>query len=312
MNIVFFGTPDFASPFLKELIEDKDINVLSVIAQPDKPSGRGGKLKTPSTIELAQKHGIETYQFKSLKSENAFNQLSTFDADLFIVVAYGKLIPKSILDLPKKGCVNVHPSLLPEYRGPSPMQWAIKEGDDTTGVSIMLLDEGMDTGPLLSFETIELDGKETYTTLQQKVHAIGPKLLTSTMKRYLAQEIHPAAQVGEASLTSLLSKEDGHIDWQKSSVEIERMSRAFTPWPGIWSMWNREDKPMRLKFLSLKVHDTSPELAPGQIYQQEGRLFIDTANGSLEILKIQPEGKPAMDAKAFMTGYGDIDGSILT
>src|SRR3989338_4529192 len=213
IKIVFFGTPDFSVPFLKELILDSDIKVVCVVTQPDKPSGRGGQLNPPSVKILAEAEQIPVLQPSSLKTDQEIEKkLHALHADLFVVVAYGKIIPKQILKIPANGCLNVHPSLLPQYRGPSPLQWAISEGEAQTGVTIMLLDEGTDTGPLLASELITLDAEETYDSLVKKVHLIGPRLLVSTLKRYLRNEIILLIQdESKATMTRLLAKEDGHV-----------------------------------------------------------------------------------------------------
>ena len=315
MKVVFFGTPEFSKPFLQALIDDEKIEVASVYCQPDKPVGRGGKL-TPSPVKLlALDHNIQVNTPKSLKKDpDVTSTLKEFDADLFVVVAYGKILPADILDIPKMGAINVHPSLLPRHRGPSPMQGAIEQGDTVTGVSIMLLDEGMDTGPLLAFETIDLDEYETYTSLEKKVHLHGPQLLTETLHRYIAGQIEPSEQNEEkATLTHLLHREDGHVVWSQTMGEIERKSRAWEKWPGLWSMWDRSRGVcLRVKLLEIRPVDFVADVPPGTITTREGRLFVDCSNGTLEILQIQLEGKPKMNAGAFIQGYPDISEALLT
>jgi methionyl-tRNA formyltransferase len=314
MKIVFLGTPAFAVPFLNQLIQDPDTDVLAVVAQPDKPSGRGGKLTPPATKVVAQEHGISVLQPTSLKKDpTIMEELRALNADAFVVVAYGKIIPAQILEIPRLGCINVHPSKLPLYRGPSPMQWAIKEGDVSTGVSIMLLDEGMDTGPILAFESLELDADETYPTLQSKVHEIGPKLLVNTLKRYEGGEITPAPQDdAQASISKLLSRDDGHLDWNMHLATIDRLHRAFMPWPGTWSVWNRDGKELRVKLLSMRPADFRANVPPGTVVAKDEKLFVDCADGTFEISELQLEGKPKMKPSDFIRGYADIDGAILS
>lgn len=314
MNIVFLGTPAFAVPFLDALVQDPDTNVLAVVAQPDKPTGRGGVLTAPATKQFAQQHNIPVLQPNSLKKDPTIvDELQAFEADAFVVVAYGKIIPAQILGIPRLGCINVHPSKLPLYRGPSPMQWAIKEGDVSTGVSIMLLDEGMDTGPILAFESLELDADETYPSLQSKVHAIGPKLLLDTLKRYEGGQITPAEQDDSlASISTLLSREDGRIDWSQSLANIDRLHRAFIPWPGTWAVWKREKQELRLKLLSLRPADFHADVPPGTCVIKDDKLFVDCSDGTMEILELQLEGKPKMKSHDFIRGYADIDGVVLT
>lgn len=314
MKIVFFGTPAFSVPFLEHLIADPEIEVVGVVTQPDKPSGRGGEM-TPSSIKTtAQNTGIPFFQPPSLKTDQEIGKtLANLDADFFVVVAYGKIIPKAILDIPKRGCINVHPSLLPRWRGPSPMQWAIAEGDPTTGVTIMLLDEGMDTGPLLASEHLTIDAEETYETLVSKVHEIGPRLLSETLKRYEKGEIIPLKQdETHATMTRLLEKKDGHVNWSQTMAQIDQKHRAYSAWPGTWTCWKR--KPgvcLRLKLVSIRAVDLRVDAPQGMVTLKEGRLFVDCTDGTLEILEIQPEGKRKMKASAFIAGYGDIGQAVM-
>lgn len=312
MKIVFFGTPQFATPFLRTLIHDEGFEVAAIVTQTDKPVGRKGELKPPAVKTEGEEHGVPVLQPESLKNDAIAAELAELKADAFVVVAYGKLIPKNILDIPPLGCINVHPSLLPKYRGPSPMQWAIAEGDSVTGISIMLLDEGMDTGPVLAFETIELDGDETYTSLQSKAENHGPRLLLETLKRHNEGAITPVPQNdADASVTRLLKREDGRVDWSEPMTLIERKSRAYAPWPGLWSVWKRGDEEIRLKFHALSPSDDKNDLSPGTVLIKNNRLFVDCADGTLEMLEIQPEGKPKMTAEEFLKGYSDVSGAVL-
>lgn len=315
MRVVFFGTPAFSVPFLEHLVHDPEVDVVGIVTQPDKPAGRGGQL-TPSPIKvLARVAAIPLFQPTSLKADASIAEtLTRLEADFFVIVAYGKIIPKLILDIPKRGCINVHPSLLPRWRGPSPMQWAIAEGDSTTGVTIMLLDEGMDTGPLLASEHVTIDAEETYSSLVQKVHEIGPRLLADTLKRYEKGEIIPLKQdESQATTTRLLEKEDGHINWSETMGQIERKHRAYQEWPGTWACWERTPGIcLRLKFLKIRPVDFRADAPRGMATVNNGRLFVDCADGTLEILEIQPEGKPVMAARSFTAGYAQIDGALLS
>jgi len=315
MKIVFFGTPAFSVPFLAELIRDPEIQVVGVVTQPDNPVGRGGDV-TPSPIKmLAHEAVIPVFQPASLKTDRHIGKiLHDLGADFFVVVAYGKIIPKAILDIPKLGNINVHPSLLPRHRGPSPMQWAIAQGDATTGVTIMLLDEGMDTGPLLASEHLTIDADETYETLVTKVQEIGPQLLTSTLKRQAAGEITPLIQdENKATITRLLEKEDGHVDWSQTMAQIDQKHRAYHAWPGTWMCFERKKGVcMRLKINTLQPIDFRADVPRGMVTIKEDRLFVDCQDGTLEILEIQPEGKPKMKASAFIQGYPDIDRVMMS
>ncbi|MBI4438057.1 methionyl-tRNA formyltransferase [Candidatus Uhrbacteria bacterium] len=314
MRIIFFGTPAFSVPFLQTLIDDPDMEVVAVVSQGDKAAGRGGTVQ-PSTIKtLALAHSIPVLTPASLKTDMSITeQLTDLRADAFVVVAYGKLIPKTILDLAPLGVVNVHPSLLPRHRGPSPMQWAIAAGDAISGVTIMRLDEGMDTGPVLSFETIELDAEETYTTLARKVQAVGAPLLLSTLKRHGRSEIVPLRQDdSKATLTRLLERKDGHADWTKPMAEIERLARAYNEWPGLWCLWTRGgQEPQRLKLTTIRPADFVADVSPGTVTIKDDRLFVDCQDGTLEILELQPEGKSKMPARAFIQGNREIQNAQL-
>lgn len=315
MKIVFFGTPTFSVPFLEYLIRDSEIEVVGVVTQPDKPAGRGGDLTPPPVKIMAQTAVIPFFQPSSLKTDQHIGKiLQDLDADFFVVVAYGKIIPKAILDIPKRGCINVHPSLLPRHRGPSPMQWAIAQGDSTTGVTIMLLDEGMDTGPLLASEHVTIDAEETYSSLVRKVHEIGPRLLDETLKRFERGEIIPLRQdEAHATLTRLLDKEDGHVMWSQTMAEIDQKHRAYNEWPGSFISWERKKGVcLRLKVISMRPVDFVTDVPQGVATVKEGRLFIDCKDGTLEITEIQPEGKPKMKASAFIQGYPDIAGAMMS
>lgn len=313
-RILFFGTPAFSVPFFEGLIKDPLFEIAAVITQPDRPAGRSGMPTPPAVKIAAEAHGIPVWQPTTLRTSEVAERMKAFGAELFVVVAYGKLIPAEILAIPPRGCVNVHPSFLPEYRGPSPMQWAIMQGDDQTGVSIMLLDEGMDTGPLLATESITIDGEETLRTLSQKVHKRGVPLLIDTLHRYIHGEITPIHQAPtSASPTRLLTREDGHIDWQTwSAVEIDRRLRAFEGWPGAWTSWSRAGKDVRIKLLQVSLKDVEAKHPPGFVYREDGSLCVDTIDGTLILEKVQLEGKPAQDVEALLPGYPDLIGTTFT
>ncbi|TAK03737.1 methionyl-tRNA formyltransferase [Patescibacteria group bacterium] len=313
MKIVFFGSPELAVPFLAALKADPAFEVVAAVTQPDKPSGRGKTMSAAPVKETATRLGIPVLPFVSLRKDPAAAEaLRALGADLFVVVAYGKLIPKGILELPRLGCVNVHPSLLPKHRGPSPMQYALAQGDPTTGISIMSLDEGMDTGPILAFESIGVDDVETLPSLSAKVMRLGPPLLVSTLKRLAKGEIVPMPQHdAKATVTKLLEREDGHLDWAKPVAEVERLVRAYLGWPGTFAVWTRNGSPLRLKVLSARPTDLRADFPPGTVRVADGRLLVEAADGTLEILALQPEGKAAMTAAQFLSGYSDINGAVL-
>jgi methionyl-tRNA formyltransferase len=311
MKIVFFGTPDFSVPFLQALMSEPTFDIAAAVSQPDKPSGRGKTVEPTPIKVVANSVGIQVLQPATLRSTEAIEALSALEADIFVVVAYGKIIPQTVLDIPKLGCLNVHPSLLPKYRGPSPMQTAIASGDAATGVTIMLLDAGMDTGPILSFVNIALDADETLASLEKKVQEQGAPFLVETIKRYAGGEITPLPQdESRATVTKLLEREDGRVNWTETMAAIERKSRAYQPWPGLWTVWQRAE-PLRLKILRVVPSDFKADLPSGTVTTKNGRLFVDCSDGTLEILELQPEGKPAMPTAAFLAGYSDVSGAVF-
>ncbi|MCH8049628.1 methionyl-tRNA formyltransferase [Patescibacteria group bacterium] len=311
MKIIFFGTPEFAKKFLASLHEDEDIFVSAVVCQPDKPVGRRQVLTSSPTKAYALEHDIPILQPETIKNNQELqDRLRSFDVEAFVVVAYGRIIPKSILDIPKIGSLNVHPSLLPKYRGPSPIQSAIASDDRETGITIMLLDDEMDHGPILAQEKIEIDGQATAATLREKVNEIGAPLLIKTLKDYAAGKIELKEQDHDkATYCKILTRQDGIIDWDKPAKVIERKIRAYTPWPGTTTTWN--DK-------TLKIHkavipsEVEGFLRPGEVKITDNRFLIGTGTTSLEILEIQPEGKQKMPANAFLNGYKEVDGAVLS
>lgn len=308
IRVVFFGTPEFCVPFLRAMAADPSVEIAAVVTRPDEEAGRGRRPVAPPVKRAAETMGIPVFQPATLRSNEALETLALAKADVFVVFAYGKLIPGNVLGIPPLGCVNVHPSLLPRYRGPSPMQSAIRNGDAETGITIMKLDEGMDTGPILASITVGIDENETLATLTRKVEEQGPSLLVDTLVRYAAGEIVPLPQdETRATACKLLTREDGHIDWTKSMAEIDRTVRAYSGWPGTWAVWNG----MRLKIHEVSPSDFTADLAPGTVRAKDGRLFVDCADGTIELRIVHPEGKPAMTAGSFLNGYLAIDGATL-
>lgn len=286
-KLLFFGTPDLSVPFLEALVNEPDFEVTAVVTQPDRPIGRKQVLASSPVKKLALNKGILVLQPESLKNDSLTpllpHPLTPFD--IFVVVAYGLLIPQKILKMPRLGCVNVHPSLLPKYRGPSPIQSAIVAGDAETGISIMLLDQGMDTGPILAQEKIALASNETQISLIEKIKKIGPKFLIQTLRDYAADKIQPQPQDNsQATVCKLLDRESGKINWSRPAAEIDRLVRAYQPWPGTWAEFDHKGKKLRVKILQTKIN-----------------------NGRLEILQVQPEGGGVMDYQSFVRGYGEIN-----
>lgn len=302
LKTIFFGTHEFATTILQGLIDSPTIDVELVITQPDKPVGRKQELQPSPVKLLAQKHGIRIDQPESLKSYN----LEPNTYDLAITAQYGLIIPENIINSPKHGTLNVHTSLLPKYRGASPIQSAIINGESETGVTIMQMDKGLDTGPIILQKSLNIAPNDTYLMLDKKLAKIGILALLEAIPGYVLGDLQPKAQdESESTTCAQLTREDGKIDWQKTSAEIYNLYRGLTPWPGVWSVWN--DK--RLKLLQIKPG--SRKLKPGEVNIENDSLYIGTSDASTEILELQLEGKQKMDAKSFVNGYKNINNEIL-
>lgn len=295
MKIVFFGTPAFAAEYLQALIGDPLFDVIAVVAQPDEPVGRKQVLTPPPTKVLAQAHGIPVLQPTKLR-DAAFPA-----ADAYVVVAYGRIIPQRVLDIPRYGCINVHPSLLPRLRGPSPIIAAVAEGLRETGVSIMRLDADMDHGPLLAQTSISMSAEETTLSLTQKVVDVGVPLLIDTLRTI--EHVTPKEQDhAAATYCHLLTREDGRIDWQQPAAVIDAHVRAYNPWPGTFTTWTRNDAPLPVKIFAVRHTDVT--LAPGDVRCDADTLLVGTGTTALAILELQPASGKRMDTAAFVRGYG--------
>lgn len=308
IKIVFAGTPDFAVPFLKSLINDPDFGVVGVITQLDKPIGRKKVITPPPVKELAQKHNFKIFQPDTLnENQELIKDLKKIEFDLLVVVAYGLIIPQEILSIAKTGNINVHPSLLPKYRGASPIQAAILAGDDVSGITIMLMDSKMDHGPILSQIEVGLSDNETSETLMKKMTESVVPLLSETIKKYMAQEINPQEQNhDQATYCQTIKKEDAKIDWHQSAEVIEKQIRAFYPWPIAWTKFDNK----RLKIFPLTKILTEKK-QPGEIFISENKLAIGCDENSLLIDKLQLEGKKEIKSQDFIRGYNDLAGKFF-
>lgn len=295
MKIVFFGTPAFAAEYLQALINEPLFDVIAVVAQPDEPVGRKQLLTPPPTKVLAQAHNIPVLQPTKLKDA----EFPT--ADAYVVVAYGRIIPQRVLDIPSYGCINVHPSLLPQLRGPSPIIAAVAEGLRETGVTIMRLDADMDHGPLLAQTIIPMSAEETTTSLTQKVVDVGVPLLIDTLRTI--EHVTPQEQDhAAATYCHLLTREDGRIDWQQPAAVIDAHVRAYNPWPGTFTTWTRNNAPLPVKIFAVRSTDVT--LAPGDVHCDTDTLLVGTGTTALAILELQPASGKRMDTAAFVRGYG--------
>ncbi|OGD29735.1 methionyl-tRNA formyltransferase [Candidatus Azambacteria bacterium RIFCSPHIGHO2_01_FULL_44_55] len=308
LKILFMGTPEFSVPILEALVHE-GYQIISVVTKPDEPAGRKQVLTPPPVKSFIMKHetwNIPILQPEKLKDENFINQVKNLAPDLIVVAAYGKIIPKAILDIPKYGAINAHGSLLPAWRGAAPIQYAILHGDKKTGITIMLIDEEMDHGPLLGKSEILISKSETSESLYRKLSVLGAETLIKIISRYISGDIKPQEQDhSKATFTKIIKKEDGKIDWSKSTLELERMTRAFYPWPTAWTIWN--DKV--LKILEADGSEKNNEI--GKVLVDSGELIIGCGQGSLVIKKLQLESGKILTAREFLNGHKDFIGNIL-
>ncbi len=295
MQIVFFGTPQFAIPSLKALIASGN-KVLAVVTQSDKRRGRLGNPSPPPVKELAVSENIKVLQPEKINSPLFIEELSRLEPDIIVVVAYGKILPPRILNLPRLGCINVHASILPKYRGAAPIQWAIINGEKETGVTTMLMDEGLDTGDIFLQERIKIEEEDNSETLAKKLSELGASLLIKTIEGLDLGNLNPVPQHGTPSYAPVLKKEDGRINWNMIATDIWNFVRGMYPWPGAFTNLNTE----RLKIINVKP--IQGQGIPGRIESISNKLIIGTGNGLIEIIEIQPEGKRIMNAKEFIIG----------
>jgi methionyl-tRNA formyltransferase len=321
-RIVYMGTPHFAALALLALIEHTapgdllpgGYEIASVITRVDKPVGRGRGIVFSPVKQAALEHNIPVWQPGSLKKAENSAKLAELHADLYIVAAFGQILPQAVLDQPRYGTLNIHASLLPKYRGVSPISEAILQGDQETGVTIMLLDAGIDTGPMLAQRSIPIDRDDTTGSLTDKLAQLGATTLLETLPLWINGEITPQPQdTSLASYTHMLRKEDGAISWQEPAALLARKVRAYTPWPGAYTHWHGK----LLKIIAAEASDERSEgtMRPGIVYmlQEQGRktLAVATGSGALIIRRVQIEGKRAMSADEFLRGYGQIVGETL-
>ena len=296
MNIVFMGTPDFAEESLRALV-GAGYNVSAVFTKPDMPVGRKHILTPPDVKVAALELGLPVYQPTTLKDDEVFETLKNLKPDLIVVVAYGKLLPKRVLDLPKYGCINVHASLLPKYRGASPIQWAMVCGESETGVSTMLLDEGMDTGDVLLTDKTPISETETVEQLWDRLKEMGGKLLIETVKGLESKSITPLEQIEEeATYAPIIKKTDGLIDWSKSAFEINCKIRGLHTWPVAYT---KVDGKM-LKIFSAEIVNSQAE--SGKVLESENELVIACGKDALKITELQLEGSKRMKTEDFLRG----------
>jgi methionyl-tRNA formyltransferase len=298
LKVVFMGTPEFAVPSLEKLVEE-GYEIPLVITQPDKPAGRGKKLKPPPVKLLAVEKGIPVVQPESLKgNEELKKRLEELELDLIVVVAYGKILPPWILEIPKFGVLNVHASLLPKYRGASPIQSALLNGESETGVTVMKISEKLDAGDILTQRKVKIEETDNAQTLHDKLSKAGAELLTETIPLYVSGKIKPTPQnEEEATYCFKITKEMGKIDWKRPAREIFNKVRAFTPWPSAYTFFRGK------RVQILKVSLINREGEPGEVLEVKDNLIVGAGEGALKIELLKPEGKREMTGADFVRGY---------
>ena len=322
MRIVFMGTPDFSVPALKALVEAGH-QVIAVVTQPDKPKGRGKEVQmTPVKIQ-AMEYGIPVYQPAKVREASFVEVLKGLEADVYVVIAFGQLLPKAVLELPKYGCINIHASLLPKYRGAAPIQWCVIDGERETGITTMMMDVGLDTGDMLEKTVIPIEEKETGGSLHDKLSLAGGALILSTLKKLEEGTLVRTPQTDEGTCyAKMLTKSLGDIDWNQSAVSIERLIRGLNPWPSAYTLWN--GKTIKIwsadvttgreaaAFLSESGVPSETGITPGTVVcSDKHSLVVCTGDGLLSVRELQMEGKKRMDTPAFLRGYPIPEGDVF-
>ena len=312
MRVVFMGSPEFAAPPLDHLLLNR-YKVVAVYTQPDRPAGRGLSLVSSPVKRAALAWKLPVVQPVSLKKAEVVAELAGFKPEVIVVAAFGQILPRTVLDIPRYGCINIHPSLLPRHRGASPVAAAILAGDEFTGVSIMLMDEGLDTGPILARAQIPLSARDTTGSLTAKLSLIAAHLLQEVLSTWSRGQLTPQPQnEAEATYSGTISKEAGEIDWHLSAVDIWRQVRALHPWPGCYTRWQGK----RLKIIEAVPLPQVGAAQAGQVVASaregaEAAFGVNTGDGVLGVLRVQVEGRRAMSAAEFLRGQRGFIGALL-
>ncbi len=312
LRTVFMGTSDLSEAILKTLIEKK-YNVVGVFTKQDTKIGREQELTAPLVKQFAEKNDIPVFQPQRFNTE-AVQQLKELKPDLVIVAAYGRIIPTSALEIPGFGCINVHVSLLPKYRGPSPVQNALLSGEKETGVTIMLMDKGIDTGDILAQEKISIKSDDNTLVLLEKLSSVGAELLLKTIPLWIERKIEAKPQDNtQATLCQLIEREDGKIYWTDSAEDIHNKYRALTPWPGIFTYWKNDTAIIRLKLISISIQKINPteKHQVGEVFEIGSDIGVQTEDGIIILKELQKEGKKVATIKEFVNGHSNFIGSIL-
>ncbi|MCI1655832.1 MAG: methionyl-tRNA formyltransferase [Lachnospiraceae bacterium] len=310
MNVIFMGTPDFAVPCLEYLIAEGH-QISLAVTQPDKPKGRGRHMQYPPVKEAALAHGIPIFQPKRIRDPESIASLKQYPADVIVVVAFGQILPEEVLQYPKYGCVNVHGSLLPKYRGAAPIQWAVINGDPVSGVTTMQMDAGLDTGDILLKQEVPLAPDETGGSLFDKLSQTGARLCAETLTALAAGTVTPVPQDESlATHTSLIRKSDGAIDFSASARSVECLIRGMNPWPSAYTRCH--GKTLKIWKAAVVSGEPEKEVPPGTVTEvRKNSFLVSTGQGRLEVLEVQLEGKKRMDAGAFLRGNHLAVGDIL-
>jgi methionyl-tRNA formyltransferase len=303
-TIVFMGTPDFAVQTLQALIQQH--TVIGVVTQPDRPAGRNRQIQPSPIKQVALEAGIPMFQPEKLRKAEAIETLKQWKPDAYVVAAFGQILPQVVLDIPQYGSINVHASLLPRWRGAAPIQAVIRAGDAESGVTIMKMDAGLDTGPMLTQRAIPLAADETGQSLHDKLAIVGAELLIDTLPGYFNGTIQPQSQdESRVTYAPQITKEEGLIDWKQDAASIERLVRAFTPWPGTYTSWNGQQ---------LKIHSGSVakgKAEPGHVIDSPHGIAVGTGDGLFVLQQIQLAGRKAMPVTDFVKGQADFIGGAL-
>ena len=308
MRVIFMGTPDFSVGTLEALVQAGH-QVCLAVTQPDKPKGRGKEMQPTPVKEAAMRHGIPVYQPKKIRDPECVEELAKYKADVMVVVAFGQILPKEILEMTPYGCINVHASLLPKYRGAAPIQWAIIDGEDVTGVTTMQMDEGLDTGDMIMKTEIAITPEETGGSLHDKLAQAGAELCVKTLKA-VEEKTASFEKQGETTTAyaKMLDKKLGEINWEESAVKIERLIRGLSPWPSAYTHWNGRV----MKIWKAQAEGNGCGAAPGTVMETGKDFFaVQTGDGILKVYELQIPGKKRMDTGAFLRGYPMEEGIIL-
>ena len=308
MRILYMGTPDIAVPTLEEIVKAGH-EVIGVVTQPDKAKGRSGALQFPPVKAKAVELGIPVYQPRRVREEEFLQVVRELNPDAVVVFAFGQILPQAFLDIPRYGCINIHASLLPMYRGAAPIQWVIIDGQKETGVTMMQMDAGLDTGDMLKKLIVPIAEDETGGSLHDKLMVAGAPLLLETLEEIQAGTVVAEKQTGETCYAAMLDKALGNVDWTISAVCIERLIRGLNPWPSAYTRWN--GKTMKL-WKAAVLPQTGDVAAPGTIVSLDGGICVQTGDGILQITELQLEGKKRMEAAAFLRGAHVAVGEVLT